>query len=143
MVSVADSLPHDLLCPRTLSVLMGVYERNYERLVRLLGDPLRIPMRRRVCLPGRPQLYVEVTRRSRYTVELVLTHRFGQERLPELAVRMYRDARLAEALPLAPGTHPGRPLARLPERWRANLLLYKWLEYCADALHAPGTPQPA
>lgn len=140
-MTVADSLPRDLLRPCTLSVLMGVYERNYERLVRLLGDPLGIPVRRRVRLPGRPQLYVEVRQRSRYTVDLILTHRFGDERLPELAVRLYRDARLAEALPLA-GRPSGRPLARLPERWHANMLLYKWLEYCTGALYAPA-PQPA
>lgn len=138
MVTVADSLPRDLLHPRTLSVLMGVYECNYERLVRLLGDPMRIPGSRRVRLPGRPQLYVEVRARSRYTVDLVLTHRFGGERLPELTVRLYRDACLAEALPGA----GGRPLARLPERWRANMLLYKWLEYCAGALYSPEI-QPA
>lgn len=137
MVTVADSLPRDLLRPRTLSMLMGVYECNYERLVRLLGDPLCIPVNRRVRLPGRPQLHVEVTGRSRYTVDLILTHRFSGERLPELTVRLYRDVRLAEALPLAVRGRAGRPLARLPERWRANILLYKWLEYCAGALYAP------
>ncbi len=140
MTSTLERLPRDLLRPRTLAVLMGVYERNYDRLVMLLGDPVCMPVRRHLRLPGRPELHVEVRNRSRYTVDLVLTHRFDDQSIPDLSVRLYHDARLAEALPLK--RRRNRPLERLPERWRANILLYKWLEYCIDALRE-AEPEPA
>lgn len=133
MMATATCLPADLFEPRSLMVLMGLYERNYRWLVELLGDPERLPQRKCLRLRGMPMLHVEVRRCSRHTIELALTHRFGGERLPDLAVRLYRDAKLAEALPLADGRRYADPLARLPARWQANVLLYKWLEYCRDA----------
>jgi len=116
---------------------MGMYERNYERLVKLLGDPDAIPARRSIPLPGKPELHVELRGCSRYTIDLVLTHRFAGENIPDLLVRLYRDARLAEALPVHRRRRPGRPLSRMPERWRANMLLYKWLEYCLEPMSEP------
>lgn len=136
MMVAASCLPADLLCARSLRVLMGVYERNYRWLVELLGEPQRLPAHRCVRLPGRPALHVEVRSRSRHTIELVLTHLFADERLPDLAVRLYGDARVAEAVP-ADAQGYRDPLARLPARWQANLLLYKWLEYCRDARRRP------
>jgi uncharacterized protein len=136
MVLVARQLPAELFRPRSLMMLMGLYERNYERLVRLFGDPARLPRSRRLKLPGRPPLYLTVVSRSRYTVELTLTHLFAQERLPDLRIRLYRDARLAEALPLRDSGPSRGPLSRLEPRWEANLLLYKWLDYCLDATGA-------
>lgn len=133
MVTHATALPKDLLKPRTLAQLMGIYERNYERLVRLLGDPARLPPEQTLELPGLPPLAVAVRSRSRYTVELLLGHRFGDERIPDLVVRLYHDVRLVEAVAADVRRFPARPLARLPGHWQANMLLYKWLEYCDDA----------
>jgi uncharacterized protein YqiB (DUF1249 family) len=133
MELTASQLPADLLRPRSLAMLMGIYEVNYRRLWKLLGDPARWPERDCLLLVERPVLHVEVCARARYTVDARLSYRFGTERLPDLAVRLYLDAQLAEALPLADETAGNRPFSRLPARWRANLLLYKWLEYCLDA----------
>jgi uncharacterized protein YqiB (DUF1249 family) len=143
MVTLVETrLPADLLRPRSLAMLMGIYECNYRRLMQLLGDPLHLPAHRRLRLGGRPALYVELGGRSRYTVDLILTHRFAGERLPDLTVRLYRDARLAEALPQSGPADAGNPLARLPARWQANMLLYKWLEYCLDAACGMRVPVP-
>lgn len=139
MVLVARHLPADLLRPRSLMMLMGLYERNYERLIRLFGNPGRWVRSRCLELPGRLPLYLTVASRSRYTVELTLTHRFAAERLPDLRVRLYRDARLAEALPLRDSPRSRDPLRRLEPRWEANLLLFKWLDYCLDAAGAEGS----
>ena len=128
-----DNLPADLLRPRSLAVLMGIYEVNYRRLLDLLGEPARWSQRFSLHLEGRPVLHVEVKKRARYTVDMVMTHLFDDERLPDLTVRLYSDARLAEAVPASGAKLRAQPMARLPERWRANLLLYKWLEYCLDA----------
>ncbi|MGH8225176.1 MAG: DUF1249 domain-containing protein [Gammaproteobacteria bacterium] len=134
MEALAETLlPAGLLRPRSLAMLMGIYETNYRRLLELLGDPECWPAQRRLRLGRRPQLHVEVRARSRYTTDFVMTYRFGGERLPDLSVRLYRDARLAEAMPLTGKTDANRPFSRLPARWQANLLLYKWLEYCLDA----------
>ena len=130
MVSTPTALPKDLFKPRTLAQLMGVYESNYERLVRLLGDPRRMPVSQTLHLAGLPPLMVSVKSCSRYTLDLVLSHRFDEGSMPDLRVRLYHDARLAEAVARDARSHPNRPLARLPGHWRANMLLYKWLEYC-------------
>ena len=63
-------------------------------------------------------------------------------REPELEIRVYHDARLAEACGTGGATaHPG--LMRLAaavepgrgERWSCNMLLNKWLEYCVGSGH--------
>ncbi len=133
MVSTYSALPKDLLKPRTLAQLMGVYECNYERLVRLVGDPHRLPLHQILYPLGLPPLVVTVKGCSRYTLDLVLSHRFEDESVPDLRVRLYHDARLAEAIAGDAGAYPNRPLERLPGHWRANMLLYKWLEYCCAA----------
>lgn len=137
MVSHVSTLPKDLLVPRTFAQLMGVYERNYERLVRLLGDPSELEPSQTLELPGLPPLSIEIKARSRYTLELILGHRFGDERLPDLLVRLYHDARLVEAVAADARRFPSRPLARLPGHWQANMLLYKWLEYCEAGSVSP------
>lgn len=143
MVVVASQLPADLLHPRSLLMLMGIYERNYQRFVRLFGDPSSLPGRRRMRLAGRPQLYLTVLARSSYTVELALTHVFAGEKLPDLRVRLYRDARLAEALPPREIGRVRDPMARVEPRWQANLLFYKWLEYCLEAAAKGDAPLAA
>jgi uncharacterized protein YqiB (DUF1249 family) len=130
-----ENLPADLLRPRSLAMLMGIYEVNYRRLLELLGEPAGWSGRFSLQLEGRPVLHVEVKKRARYTVDVVMTHLFDDERLPDLTVRLYSDARLAEAVPASGAKLLAQPMARLPQRWRANLLLYKWLEYCLDATH--------
>ena len=137
MVSHYSTLPKDLLVPRTFTQLMGIYERNYERLMRLLGDPSGLEPSQTLELPGLPPLSVEVKVCSRYTLELILGHRFGDERLPDLQVRLYHDARLVEAVAADARRFPSRPLARLPGHWQANMLLYKWLEYCETSSLSP------
>ncbi|MGH8127377.1 MAG: DUF1249 domain-containing protein [Gammaproteobacteria bacterium] len=140
MVTTPTALPKDLLKPRTLAQLMGIYESNYQRLLRLVGDPRRLPLHQTLYLPGLPPLVVSVQSCSRYTLDLVLSHRFGDESVPDLRVRLYHDARLAEAVADNAWAYPKRPLARLPGRWRANMLLYKWLEYCNAACSPPTEP---
>ncbi len=137
MVSYSSTLPKDLLVPRTFTQLMGIYERNYERLMRLLGDPSELEPSQSLELPGLPPLSIEVKARSRYTLELVLGHRFDDQRLPDLLVRLYHDARLVEAVAADARRFPSRPLARLPGHWQANMLLYKWLEYCEAGSVSP------
>lgn len=128
-----ENIPTELFRPRSLGMLMGLYETNYRRLLGLLGEPEGWEDHIFLRLKGRPGLHVELRHRARYTVDIVMTHHFESERLPNLSVRLYRDARLAEAMPGSDMNASRYPLAQLPQRWRANLLLYKWLEFCLEA----------
>ena len=98
----------DALCPiswrarpRSFTSLMTLYESNYIRLGWLVPGlrALRGSLRSEVA--GGPALELAVVEQCRYTTALNLTYLFGDggatEREPSLEVRVYHDARLAEA----------------------------------------------
>jgi len=70
------------------------------------------------------------------------------ERLPDVQVRVYHDAHLAEAQDcrLREATGVAIPRSALPKRelvrrWQRNMMLNKWLEYCVERghrFHLPG-----
>lgn len=124
----------DLLRPRSLGLLMNIYERNYQKIVSLLGDPAQLADHVEIELLDRPALQVWVKKRSRHTLELMMSHQFAEVLSPRLKVRLYRDASVAEAQFSDQLGHGETPLDRLPARWRANILLYKWLDYCLSAV---------
>ena len=141
---------------------MTLYESNYIRLGWLAGDLCALPDEQLSAVPDDCDLKLAVRERGPYTTTLGLTYVFrdGPEPVedPNLEIRVYHDARLAEARaggdrPLPPGVaHAG--LRRLRERalreaaadalgrrWARNMLLNKWLEYCADRGHRFGGPR--
>ncbi|NKF22588.1 DUF1249 domain-containing protein [Solimonas sp. C16B3] len=94
-------------------------------------------------------LHLEVVERDRYTQTLRLTYEFtddgGVRRQPDLWVRLYQDAAVAEALqcsqrPPWDAADDADPAAHafLSAQWRRNLLLHKWLDYLLDRGHAFG-----
>lgn len=98
-------------------------------------------------------LHLEVVERDRYTQTVRLTYEFtdesGVRRQPDLWVRLYRDASVAEALqcnqrPPWQAEDDADPAAHafLSAQWRRNLLLNKWLDYLLERGHA-FDPQPA
>ena len=125
--------------PRGFVALMGLYESNYLRLAALAGD-LRMLARSRVSsVEGDCTLVLNVIERARYTSELLLTYLLPtagaaavMERVPDLRLRLYHDARLLEAC-VANATGPERELDR---RWARNMMVNKWLEYCAERGHS-------
>lgn len=115
---------------------MGLYESSYLRLARLAGELRRLPDCSRSHVAGDCTLLLAVTERSRYTSELTLTYLLpgagaGVERVPDLRLRLYHDARLLEAS--AAGDAKERELGR---RWSRNLMVNKWLEYCLERGHS-------
>ena len=129
--------------PGSFADLMEVYENNYIYLRRLVP---RMPARATVVSRrgGRPDLYLRVTEQCRYTTGLVLTHRFvspeGLEVIPDLHLRVYHDARVAEVMP---GSSLGGPLVSstaapgtLAWRWSMNRFLSRWLRHCLAEGHA-------
>ncbi|PWG64399.1 DUF1249 domain-containing protein [Sediminicurvatus halobius] len=153
--------PHNPLesqAGRSFAALMELYENNYIFLRRLIPDVDRNADRVVSSIDGSPDLHLEVTERCAYTTNVILTHRFDRaqmpEVLPDLRVRIYHDARVAEVLPESSpqGFGGSRPHA-LPERgtlawrWEVNRFLNRWLRYCLGEGHAfppevDGTPAP-
>ncbi|MBX6419941.1 MAG: DUF1249 domain-containing protein [Sinobacteraceae bacterium] len=132
--------------PRRLAHLIDLYERNYRLLERLIPE-LELPFERAVSRSATDlPLVLTVVERAPYTAELRLTYEFdtpeGRVLAPDLWIKLYRDARVAEVL------HCGRRLpwlaaeegdpqaARfLHDQWTRNHLLAKWLEYLLEHGH--------
>jgi hypothetical protein len=145
---IADSLCITSWRARPVSFvsLMTLYESNYIRLHALVGDPRRLMGRNVSSTPGDLDLHVEALEHCRYTTILRMTYIFGDASgaaaEPDLEVRIYHDARLAEATRgVSRPRHPGLAGLRaampagLGERWLRNMLLNKWLDYCAERGH--------
>jgi uncharacterized protein YqiB (DUF1249 family) len=132
--------------PVSFVSLMTLYESNYIRLRGLVGDVRALGGRIVSRVPSDCDLHLEVVEHSPYTSVLRLTYFFdesaGPVADPDLEVRVYHDARLAEASRCARWVrHPGLESIRsglsvaLGERWLRNMLLNKWLDYCVDRGH--------
>jgi uncharacterized protein YqiB (DUF1249 family) len=124
--------------PRGFVALMGLYESNYLRLAQLAGDLRALPSCSVSKVAGDCTLVLNVCERARYTSELVLTYLLPAtqppavlERVPDLRMRLYHDARLLEACGPG-GVTPERELGRC---WNRNMMVNKWLEYCAERGH--------
>lgn len=93
-------------------MLIDLYERNFKLLQRLI-PALDLPPQKAISHTlADPPLHLQVTERDRYTLTCKLTYEFvddkGVRNQPDLWVRIYRDACVAEALN-QPNRPPGRP----------------------------------
>jgi len=131
--------------PRSFVALMSLYESNYLRLSQLAGNPAALADSRVSRVAEDCDLRLTVTERSPYTTSFDLTYLFDADGLttyPDMRVRVYHDARLAEAQEWA-SQHEHEALRRmrgvaereLDQRWARNTMLNKWLEYCIDRGH--------
>ena len=146
---LADSyiVPECFVRPGTLGGLITLYEGNFIKLCSLLGDPGRmsgqfVSRTRKDC-----DLHLRIEDGSRYTRELRLTYLFdepaGPVADPDLAIRLYLDARVAEVTAWAV-FHRHELLADLAQRysreldrrWARNIVLGKWLDYLLDNGHS-------
>jgi len=146
---LVDSLivPECIYRPGSFTGLMTIYESNYIKLG-TLTTAFEWSGWSMVSTSQRDSdLHAQLLRREPYTTTLKLTYWFEEpgEMLvpdPDLIVRIYHDARLAEAV--AGGDrhthHKLRELAagsesELDRRWRMNMMLNKWLDYLFDVGH--------
>lgn len=143
-----------LVRPRSFAGLMTLYESNHVRLRQLLGNLRRLPESALSSSPQDMDLHLTVEERSRYTTSLHLTYWFeeaeGRTADPDLRLRIYHDARLAETLSCADAPRHAalrgvwRPASSaMEQRWTLNILLHKWLEYCLDNRHSFAPLGPA
>ena len=135
--------------PRSFVSLMTLYESNYIRLGWLAPELRRLRGSLISQVADGPALELSVVEQCRYTTAFRMTYLLEEDtavtREPQLDVRVYHDARLAEAR----GTGPVHPRLRGPtagaaasqgERWTCNMLLNKWLEYCVESGHRFAVP---
>ncbi len=132
--------------PRSVIALMSLYESNFIRLGWLAGDLGRLDGRHRSQAADDCDLLLTVTGRSPYTTTAHLTYILpgaaGDIAYPDMRLCLYHDAHLVEAQEWAVAHGP--PLLRslrtlaereLDQRWARNMMLNKWLEYCAERGH--------
>lgn len=125
--------------PGSFVSLMTLYESNYIRLGWLCGDLDRLADGGAARIDASLTLEYCVEERGPYTTLLCLSLSAGggaATGLPQLLVRVYHDARVVEASEIrhrAPSA-PSLPVSgeTLAPRWARNVMLNKWLEYCAD-----------
>ncbi|MDX1562281.1 MAG: DUF1249 domain-containing protein [Gammaproteobacteria bacterium] len=126
---------------------MVLYESNYRKLTsltgRLNGDGSKWISR----AFGDHELYLERTLSEAYTTTFKMTYWLrdaaGHPVMdPDLTVRVYEDAALAEALSCRSQhehgwfrRHGSSPSGELNRRWHLNMMLNKWLDYLIDSGH--------
>jgi len=146
MLIEADREGVRLVPRRSFAGLMNLYENNYRRLSVLI-DPLRYPPDEAVSsVQDDLDLHMQVLERCPYTITLRLTYWFEAEQGclpdPDLIVRLYHDARVAEVTSccefhrhrvLRPWITPGGEEIR--QRWTRNQMFHKWLAFCLEKGH--------
>jgi uncharacterized protein len=132
--------------PGSFVSLMTLYESNFVRLGWLVRDLRSIDSCCVSTVGSDCDLYLTPLELSRYTSVFRLTYEFNGEsgciRDPDLEVCVYHDARLAEVRSFR-GFQRHPELAKLQsglkreldQRWTRNMMLNKWLEYCAERGH--------
>lgn len=150
---LADSLivPECVYRPGSFTGLMTLYESSFIKLDQLAGRAMQDNGYRVSTSESDCDLHLEFLQREPYTTTLKLTYWFEDARRqrvpdPDLTVRIYHDARLAEAVDARRSHrhHVLQELARshshdeLDRRWRRNIMLNKWLDYLIDMGHAFG-----
>jgi uncharacterized protein len=140
--------------PRGFVALMSLYESNYLRFMHLAGHPARLAGTLVSRVDGDCDLRLQVLEHMPYTSMLTMTYVLSDgsptgnaEWLPNLRLRAYHDARLLEAEEIKVHTKGeareagrGRRVTppgerELHQRWDRNMMLNKWLEYCAERGH--------
>ncbi len=140
MLLIHDCVLQDL--GGTFPGLMDLYERNYIGMRRLLPQTPAVGSILLSQVSEGLDLHLEVVERFPYTSEVVLTYHFckaGQiVAEPNLHIRIYTDARLAEVMSAKLRNWPEFQIqsgSQLDARWHVNRFLYKWINYCLHQGH--------
>ena len=134
--------------PGSFVSLMTLYESNFVRLGWLVSELRAVTERRVSRVAADCDLHLIPQELCRYTSVFRLTYEFDSDspptplRDPDLEVCVYHDARLAEVRSFR-GFQRHPQLAKLQsqlkreldQRWTRNMMLNKWLEYCAERGH--------
>lgn len=128
--------------------LQATCEANYARLMRLLPDMRVMPAARRVGVSQGERLLgvlaLEVLEACPYTTTLQVRQEHGLPWLPapQLEVRVYHDARMAEVVCAEKArrfrsryAYPNAAMHQPDEKSQLNLFLGEWLSHCLACGH--------
>lgn len=149
-----NTLIKQCICaPGSFAGLMAIYEQNYRLISELLGKSEVDSDESVSRCSGHLPLRLRVLERFRYTTTYSLTYLFRESAVPttdpDLVVRVYRDAAMAEVLGFGSEKEvlntPGLPGPEidgwvLERKWQLNRFLEKWLEYCLNCGHCFSEP---
>lgn len=135
-----------VLTRRSFAGLMDLYEENYRLLQALIPDLDQLPDAVISRLPGVKDLYLTIQEKCKFTTTISLTYYFeldNGERVadPDLVIRIYHDARQAEAMACRPTgfmalENTGEKKPFMDCRWESNLFVEKWLRYSLKQGHS-------
>lgn len=123
--------------------LMWLYEGNYDRLMLLFPELTKAGPGALFAVDGSPGFRLEVAEHGRYTSLATLYQRLGEDGRyvwdPRMKVRLYHDARLAEATGYQNHgrfkpryRYPNREMLYPHEKRQVNLFLAEWLNHCLE-----------
>jgi len=138
---------HPGVCARDLPALMELYELNYIQLRQLIPDVGLLQDRVVSRVNGALSLYLTVRERCKYTTTLHLSYRFEHDEdstlAPDIVVRLYHDAQVAEVISRGKGRNRRRSNCDrfshdypIEARWKVNRFLQKWLSFCLRHGHS-------
>ena len=125
-----------------MGMVLDLSEENYTLLMRLAPGLAEMSGKYQSNLEHGMDLYLEAMEQTPYTSLVHLTYYFshavGDYPDPDATLRVYHDSRQIDVLDLRQSTLPlhrwgGNPT--LEQRWRINLFLSKWLQYCVAQGH--------
>ena len=133
--------------------LEWVCESNYRKLLKLIPDLLSLNKTAVGKASKKPDLQLDIIERSPHTLTIQLSHCFNQDPedliTPEVKIRVYLDAQLAEVLRDCARSDvsrvfkdPGQTAEILNYKWRLNYFLEKWLDHCLQKNYQFNTQLP-
>ncbi len=146
MYADSDIIPGCIVRPGSFGGLMALYESNFIKLDRLVGEFISLDGSYRSTPDLDCDAHLTVEAESRYTSRLFLTYRIEEKDrsriTPGLALKVYSDARLAEVRQWFDIERNDvlrrlrdKPNSEIDRRWACNMLLSKWLDYLIDMDH--------
>jgi len=125
-----------------LTELPRLYEENFVRLMRLIPKLRDIDGNTTVLLEGNDQLQLSILEQNRYTTLVTLEYCFSTHNKmlsnPEMKIRVYHDAGLAEVIRYQQHSNikPSYPYPNLKmyqplEKRQINLFFRDWLIHCS------------
>jgi uncharacterized protein YqiB (DUF1249 family) len=121
--------------------LEDVCASNFQKLFKLIPDLKTYNKLATGTAPCNTALYLQVIEQTAYTMTIELSHCFSKKpdelMVPEVRIRLYLDAQLAEVL----SDHARASVTRtfkdfglcreiMHYKWRLNFFLQKWLDHC-------------
>ncbi len=144
------TIARERLLPRRFALLMDLYEENYHRLQRLFRISELVPDRYRSSVGDGLDVLMDVSERHAYTLDVHLSYELIDPETglatPSAILRVYDDARVAEATHCLPGRQlvdvmgPFPPVRAVADhRLRMNTFLSRWLDYLREHGHSGHT----